>query len=54
MAASVREQIVERVKGQQQLVLVAVAVAGATISFASTQLRTHPEVMALLCCFMWA
>jgi hypothetical protein len=40
---------VERVKGQQQLVLVAVAVAGATISFASTELQRHPEVMALLC-----
>jgi hypothetical protein len=49
LAQSLREQIVERVKGQQQLVVVAVAVAAATISFASSQLNQHPEVMALLC-----
>src|SRR5438105_15639587 len=49
VANSLREQTIERVKGQQQLVVVAVAVAGATISFASTQLNRHPEVMALLC-----
>jgi hypothetical protein len=49
MVASLREQIVERVKGQQQLVVLSAAVAGATISFASNVLSGHPEVMALLC-----
>jgi hypothetical protein len=49
MVASLREQIVERVKGQQQLVVLSAAVAGATISFASDVLSGHPEVMALLC-----
>jgi len=46
---SLRGQIVERTKAQQQLVLVSVAVAGATLSFASELLSEHPEVMALLC-----
>jgi hypothetical protein len=49
MAESLREQIVERTKAQQQLILISAAVAAATISFASDLLSGHPEVMALLC-----
>jgi hypothetical protein len=39
----------ERVKGQQQILVVAAAVAGASLSFGAERLSTHPEVMALLC-----
>jgi len=49
MAESLRGQIIERVKAQQQLVLVSAAVAGATLSLASELLSDHPEIMALLC-----
>jgi hypothetical protein len=49
LAGALREQIIERVKEQQQLVVVSALVAGATISFASSLLSSHPEVMALLC-----
>ena len=49
MAESLRGQIVERVKAQQQIIVVSAAVAGATISFASNVLSGHPEIMALLC-----
>jgi hypothetical protein len=48
MADSLRTQIVERVKGQQQLVVVAAAVAGASLSFGAENLATHPEILALL------
>ncbi len=49
MVESLRGQIVERVKAQQQIIVVSAAVAGATISFASNVLSGHPEIMALLC-----
>lgn len=46
---SLRGQIVERTKAQQQLVLIAAAVAGAALAFATEALPDRPEVMALLC-----
>src|ERR671930_1709195 len=52
MVASLREQIVERVKGQQQLVVLSAAVAGATISFASDVLSGIRRSWLYWACFM--
>jgi hypothetical protein len=48
IVADLRGQIMERVRGQQQLVLLAPAVAGAIASFAGTHLTSHPSVLALV------
>lgn len=49
MAESLRQQMSERVKGQHQVVVLAAAVAGASLSFGAANLSKHPEVLALLC-----
>jgi hypothetical protein len=49
MAESLRGQMAERVKDQHQVVVLAAAVAGASVSFGAENLTSHPEVLALLC-----
>jgi hypothetical protein len=49
MAESLRSQMSERVKGQHQVVVLAAAVAAASLSFGTENLSRHPEVLALLC-----
>jgi hypothetical protein len=48
LASDLRSQIMERVRGQQQLVVLAPAVAAAVASFAGHKLTSNPELLALL------
>jgi uncharacterized membrane protein YoaK (UPF0700 family) len=48
LAGALREQIAQRIRAQDQLLVVAVAVAGVAASFGQKGLLAHPEVPALI------
>jgi len=48
LASQLRTEIIERVRAQQQMLIVAAAVAGASLSFGAGRLAKNPEILALL------